>query len=87
MTKKAIIAYAKPAMSFIDRYWKEHNKPPTIREVADAINCNSTSQVREVVELLKSEEYKYLKEVEDRNTSRMIIPLWVSSLISRSRPT
>ena len=61
----------------LDRYWEKHCRPPTIRELMDICELNSTSYVKDHLEILCEMGWISLKK-----GSRGAIPSWVEAAIS-----
>lgn len=60
----------------LDRYWEEHCRPPTIRELMELCDINSTSHVKYHLDILCQ-----MGRISLKNGSRGAIPLWVESAI------
>lgn len=64
---------------FIDAYWHENFRPPTIREIQEAVGVRSSSHLQTVLErILKNNPYDiYYRDW----SSRGYIPAWVQQAI------
>ena len=68
--------YKEPLQDFIDRYWKENCRPPTIREMADALGGISTSVVN------YSLEHDLGMKNPVKGDARWVVPAWVRTAIT-----
>jgi len=68
--------YKEPIQEFINRYWTENCRPPTVREIAEELGGISTSVVNYSLE----HDLGYKNKV--KGESRWIVPEWVRRVIT-----
>lgn len=69
--------YDEKVIKFVDTFWKEYFRPPSIREIGKACGISSTSVVSYVLHRLTRDGKYFIYE----NVARGIVPVWVSDAI------
>lgn len=72
---KRIGKYDEAVKSFVDEYWKQKFRSPTLREIMVAVGINSSSHVYYILRKLF-----YVEDV----VARGIVPNWVKNAIQKA---
>ncbi len=71
-------AYRDAVIRYINDYWREQFRSPTLREICDACDIPSTSTMHYILSSLTREGIVEMTP----NTSRSIVPVWVRVALS-----
>lgn len=72
--------YESGIIEGIDRHWREHHCPPTVRKIMEAAGVPSSSVVVRVLEsLCANNGYKYTK-----GNHASVVPPWVQRAIDEA---